>query len=95
MYYIYGTNNVKNTTFEDKSLKIYKFDKNESNAEELKKIVIDINKNQREIVHLITNKENLFEFFNRNIICEYFDSDNDGKNSILERRIGLIKKNSG
>ncbi|MGM2755115.1 hypothetical protein ACS2QP_27630, partial [Bacillus cereus group sp. Bce019] len=44
-----------------------------------------------EIVYLITNKKNLFEFFNRNIICEYFDLVNDGKYSIPARIIQLIK----
>ncbi|QKF59116.1 hypothetical protein [Aliarcobacter lanthieri] len=51
-----------------KNLEIYKFDKNKSDLNELKKIVIDINKSQNETVYLITNKEDLFESFNRTII---------------------------
>lgn len=80
-------NNVDNV-FED-NIERYKFDKNKSNDEELKKIVIDINKSQNESVSLITNKENLFEFFNRDIICEYIDLENGGKNSIPEKKIQL------
>ena len=83
------TNNFRNTTIKGNKLEIYKFDKNESNEEELKKIVIDINKSQNQMEFLITNKKDLFEFFNRNIICEYVDSENEGKNSIPERRIQL------
>ncbi|KLD99765.1 hypothetical protein O8C99_07390 [Aliarcobacter butzleri] len=54
--------------FNDQNLEIYEFDKNKSNVSELKKVVIDINKSLNETVYLITNKEDLFEFFNRNII---------------------------
>ena len=39
------------------------------------------------MVYLITNKKDLFEFFNRNITCEYFD--NNGKNSISQREIKI------
>ncbi|MDN5048599.1 hypothetical protein [Aliarcobacter butzleri] len=69
------TNNVSNfdmgmiSMFENH---ISRFDKIKSNREELKKIVIDINKSQDKIAFLITNEEKLFEFFNRNIICEKF-----------------------
>ncbi len=83
------TNYINNTVNRVESSQTYKFNKNESNEEELKEIVIDINKSQSKIVYLITNEEKLFEFFNRNIICEYFDSENEGKNSISERRIQL------
>ncbi|MFW2419175.1 hypothetical protein, partial [Aliarcobacter butzleri] len=48
--------------------KIFKFDKNKSNKEELKKIVIEINKSEDKMVSFITNEEKLFEFFNRQII---------------------------
>lgn len=83
------TNNVSNTTVPGYENLIYKFDKNESNEEKLKKIVIDINKSQSEMVYLITNEEKLFQFFNRNIICEYFDLENEAKNSIPQKRIQL------
>ena len=83
------TNDVKNTTIDGYENLIYKFDKNESNEEELKKIVVNINKSQIEMVYLITNEEKLFKFFNRDIICEYFDLENNGKNSIPQKRIEL------
>ena len=54
--------------FNDQNLEIYEFDKNKSNVSELKKVVIEINKDPNETVYLITNKEDLFEPFNRNII---------------------------
>ena len=41
------------------------------------------------MVYLITNKKDLFEFFNRNIVCEYFDFNNDGKKSIPKREIKI------
>lgn len=56
----------------------YKLDKNKSDENELKKMVIDINKSQNEFVYLITNKEDLFEFFNRNIICKKMTNDKFG-----------------
>lgn len=83
------TDNVNNTTISGNGNEVYKFDVFESGEEELKKIVIDINKSQNEMVYLITNKKDLFEFFNRNITCEYFDFDNDGKNSIPQREIKI------
>jgi hypothetical protein len=76
------TNDVEKCTFEGEELEIYKFDKNESTLEKLKEIVFAINKNQNEMVYFITNEKNLFEFFNRRIICEYHDVENN-KNSIL------------
>ncbi|WP_323591542.1 hypothetical protein [Aliarcobacter butzleri] len=57
-----------NIDFDNKNLKIYRFDKNKSDVSELKKVVIDINKDSNETVYLITNKEDLFESFNRDII---------------------------
>ena len=60
------TNNINLTRNENV---IFKFDKNKSNKEELKKIVIDINKSESKMISLITNEEKLFEFFNRRIIC--------------------------
>ena len=81
------TDNVNNTTISGNGNEVYKFDVFESDEEELKKIVIDINKSQNEMVYLITNKKDLFEFFNRNITCEYFD--NNGKNSISKREIKI------
>ncbi len=81
------TDNVNNTTISGNGNEVYKFDVFESDEEELKKIVIDINKSQNEMVYLITNKKDLFEFFNRNITCEYFD--NNGKNSISQREIKI------
>ena len=57
-----------NIDFDNKNLKIYRFDKNKSDVSELKKVVIEINKDPNETVYLITNKEDLFEPFNRNII---------------------------
>ncbi len=83
------TDNVNNTTISGNGNEVYKFDVLESNEEELKKIVIGINKSQNEMVYLITNKKDLFEFFNRNIVCEYFDFDNDGKKSIPKREIKI------
>ncbi|WP_418185460.1 hypothetical protein ACNSOS_00170 [Aliarcobacter vitoriensis] len=83
------TDNLNNTTISGNGNEVYKFDVLESDEEKLKKIVIDINKSQNEMVYLITNKKDLFEFFNRNITCEYFDSDNDGKNSIPQREIKI------
>lgn len=59
------TNNINLTRNENV---IFKFDKNKSNKEELKKIVIDINKSESKMISLITNEEKLFEFFNRRII---------------------------
>ena len=85
------TDNVNNTTISGNVYEVYKFDVHESNEEVLKNIIVNINKSQNEIVYLITNKKNLFEFFNRNIICEYFDLVNDGKNSIPEKIIQLNK----
>ena len=61
-------NNYFDFISDNKNLAIYKFNKNKSDLNELKKIVVDINKSQNEIVYLITNKEDLFESFNRNII---------------------------
>lgn len=61
------TNNVNKGMISELENEIYQFDKNESNEEKLKEIVIDINKNKSESVILITNKEDLFEFFNRKI----------------------------
>ena len=61
-------NNYFDFISDNKNLEIYKFNKNKSDLYELKKIVVDINKSQNEIVYLITNKEDLFESFNRNII---------------------------
>jgi hypothetical protein len=61
-------NNYFDFISDNKNLEIYKFNKNKSDLNELKKIVVDINKSQNEIVYLITNKEDLFESFNRNII---------------------------
>lgn len=81
------TNNVN--TIDNDKLEIYKFDKNKSNKEELEKIVININKSQNEMVYLITNEKKLFEFFNRNIICECFDAENKGENSIPQLEIML------
>ena len=81
------TNDVANNKFDEQIFDIYRFDKNKDDLEELKKIVIDINKSQNEMVYLITNKKDLFEFFNRNITCEYFD--NNGKNSISQREIKI------
>ena len=66
------TNNINHSDFSER--KVYKFDKNNSDEKELKRIIIDINKSDDEHVCLITNKEDLFEFFNRNIECEYFNS---------------------
>lgn len=74
--------NITNASFDTEKLEIYKFDKNESNEEELKKIVVDINKSQNEIVYLITNKENLFESFNRQINCIYSNTENYDRPSI-------------
>lgn len=54
---------------------IYEFDEKKSNEEELKKIVTKINKSENRTVYFITNKKNLFEFFNRNIICKYVDNE--------------------
>ena len=65
---IISTNDVDNTNIEGQNLEIYKLDKNKSDENELKKMVIDINKSQNEFVYLITNKEDLFESFNRIII---------------------------
>ncbi|MCT7630976.1 hypothetical protein [Aliarcobacter butzleri] len=59
-----------NMNFNDQNLEIYKFNKNKSDLNELKKIVIDINKSPKETVYLITNKEDLFEFFNRKLIIK-------------------------
>lgn len=81
------TNDVANNKFDEQIFDIYRFDKNKDDLEELKKIIIDINKSQNEMVYLITNKKDLFEFFNRNITCEYFD--NNGKNSISQREIKI------
>ena len=64
------TNNINLTRNENV---IFKFDKNKSNKEELKKIVIDINKSESKMISLITNEEKLFEFFNRRIICMWND----------------------
>lgn len=75
---IISTNDVDNTNIEGQNLEIYKLDKNKSDENELKKTVIDINKSQNEFVYLITNKEDLFEFFNRNIICEKMTNDKFG-----------------
>lgn len=61
------TSDIDNTTFHGQNSEIYRFDKDKSDVNELKKIVIDINKSQNKLVCLITNKENLFEFFNRKI----------------------------
>ncbi|MCG3692197.1 hypothetical protein [Aliarcobacter butzleri] len=73
------TNNVNKTNIDGQNLEIYKFDKNESNEKELKNIVIRINKSKTKIVYLITNKEDLFEFFNRNInINRKYFNDNLG-----------------
>jgi hypothetical protein len=55
---------------------IYEFDEKKSNEEELREIVTKINKSENQIVYFITNKKNLFEFFNRNIICKYVDKEN-------------------
>lgn len=76
------TNNINNITLSESENLIYKFDKNHSNEEDLKKIVVDINKSQNKIVCLITNEENLFEFFNRNIICEKIKVINAKNNSV-------------
>ena len=48
-----------NIDFDNKNLKIYRFDKNKSDVSELKKVVIDINKDSNETVYLITNKEDI------------------------------------
>lgn len=61
-----------NMNFNDQNLEIYKFNKNKSDLNELKKIVIDINKSPKETVYLITNKEDLFEFFNRKLIIKNY-----------------------
>lgn len=66
------TDKINYSDFNEK--KVYKFDKNNSDEKELKIMVIDINKSNDERVCLITNKEDLFEFFNRTIECEYFNS---------------------
>ena len=93
------TNDINYSDFNE--MKVYRFNKNNSNEEELKRIIIDINKSNDEHVCLITNKEDLFEFFNRNIECEYFNSFeldlenkfseslNSYKNSIPKREIKL------
>ena len=81
------TDNVNNTTISGNVYEVYKFDVHESNEEVLKNIIVNINKSQNEMVYLITNKKDLFEFFNRNITCEYFD--NNGKNSISQREIKI------
>lgn len=65
------TNNINHSDFNE--MKVYRFNKNNSDEKELKRIIIDINKSNDERVCLITNKEDLFEFFNRNIECEYFN----------------------
>jgi hypothetical protein len=87
------TNNI-NYRFDiyNEQQRVYKFDKNESNEEDLKKIVVDINKSQNKIEYLITNEENLFEFFNRNIICEKIEAINAENNSVQFRYIKKKKK---
>lgn len=94
------TNDINYNDFKIDGIKKYIFDKNNSD-EEFKKIIIDINKSDDEHVCLITNKEDLFEFFNRNIECEYFNSFeldeenkfseslNSYKNSIPKKEIKL------
>lgn len=64
------TNDVANNKFDEQIFDIYRFDKNKDDLEELNQIVIDINKSQNEMVYLITNKKDLFESFNRNIIIK-------------------------
>lgn len=71
-------NNVNTLlNIDNEKQEIYRFDKNKSNKEELKRIVVDINKSQNEIVYLITNESFLFEFFNRNITYKYIDIENN------------------
>ncbi len=95
------TNDINYNDFKIDGMKKYIFDKNNSDEKELKRIIIDINKSDDEHVCLITNKEDLFEFFNRNIECEYFnslasdlenkfsESFNSYKNSIPKKEIKL------
>ncbi|MDX4071622.1 hypothetical protein Q6A88_07900 [Aliarcobacter skirrowii] len=64
------TNDVDNNKFDEQIFEIYRFDTNKDDLEKLNQIVIDINKSQNQIVSLITNKKDLFESFNRNIIFE-------------------------
>jgi hypothetical protein len=72
------TNDINNTVNRVESSQTYKFNKNESNEEELKEIVIDINKSQSKIVYLITNEESYLNF-SIEYNFEYFDSENEGK----------------
>lgn len=70
---------------------IYRFDEKKSNDKELKNIVIKINKSKNSIVYFITNKKDLFEFFNRDIICKHIEYKEDyGLNS---NKSGYIHKN--
>ena len=70
--------------------RIYKFDEKKSNEEELKKIVTKINQSKNKTVYFITNKKNLFEFFNRNIICKYINNEeNFGFNESYESEYEL------
>ena len=84
------TNNVNNFNMGMISLfknDIHKFDLHESNEENLKRIVNDINKSESENAILITNKEDLFEFFNRKI-------KSIKKSHSIQKIEGLVEKNN-
>lgn len=53
--------------YKQSKYEVYVFNKNTSDENDLKNIVIDINKSQEKIVYLFTNKEDLFESFNREL----------------------------
>ncbi len=88
------TNDVTNATVDDGNLNIYKFDKYAHDENMLKNIVININKSQNKIVCLITNKDNLFELFNRRIIIVRDNFNNglilkDKTNNIPESELNI------